>query len=99
MCGAGGKVFGEAARRYIGSMKQKTSITLSEDVLRELDQSAQPGESRSGYIERVLRRHFRRRAHEAEQARDLERINAGADRLNAEMAEVLEFQAPWPEHE
>lgn len=33
----------------------------------------------------------------AEQARDLERLNAAAERLNPEMAEVLEFQAPWPE--
>jgi metal-responsive CopG/Arc/MetJ family transcriptional regulator len=42
-------------------MKQKTSITLSEDVLRELDRWTGSGESRSAYIERVLRRHFRRR--------------------------------------
>jgi hypothetical protein len=50
------------------------------------------GESRSAYIERVLRRHFRRRAWPAEQARDIERINAAAGRLNAEMAEVLQFR-------
>lgn len=80
-------------------MKQKTSITLSEDLLRELDRRAGSKESRSAYIERVLRRHFRRRAWAARQARDLERINAAADRLNAEMAEVLEFQAPSPENE
>ncbi|MDP2957925.1 MAG: hypothetical protein Q8N53_15970 [Longimicrobiales bacterium] len=78
-------------------MKQKTSITLSEDVLRELDRCVRPGESRSAHIERVLRRHFRRRARGVAQAQDLERLNAGADRLNAEMAQVLEFQAPWPD--
>ena len=77
-------------------MKQKTSITLSEGLLRELDRTTKPGESRSAYIERVLQRHFRRLAREAEQARDVERINAAADGLNAEMAKVLEFQAPWP---
>ena len=80
-------------------MKQKTSITLSEDVLRDLARHAGSGESRSAYIERVLRRHFRRRARAAEQARDIQRINAAADRLNAEMTEVLEFQAPWPADE
>jgi len=80
-------------------MKRKTSITLTEDVLRELDRYAGSGDSRSGYIERVLRRHFRRRARAVEQARDVECINAAADRLNAEMAEVLEFRAPWPETE
>ena len=87
----------EGALRYIGSMKQKTSITLSEDLLAELDRNARPGESRSALIERVLRRHFRRRKWATEQARDVERLNAASPRLNAEMAEVLEFQAPWPE--
>ena len=76
-------------------MKQKTSITLSEEVLRELDRWTGSGESRSAYIERVLRRHFRRRAWAAEQRRDLERINAAADRLNAEAEDVLEYQAQW----
>jgi metal-responsive CopG/Arc/MetJ family transcriptional regulator len=78
-------------------MKQKTSITLSEDLLAELDRHARPGESRSALIERVLCRYFRRRKWAAEQARDVERLNAASPRLNAEMAEVLEFQAPWPE--
>jgi len=77
-------------------MKQKTSITLSEEVLRELDRAARPGESRSAHIERVLRQHLRRVARRATEARDVERINAAADRLNADMAEILEFQAPWP---
>jgi metal-responsive CopG/Arc/MetJ family transcriptional regulator len=81
--------------RYIGSMKKKTSITLSEDLLEQLDRTAGPGASRSAYIERVLRRHFRRRARAAEQARDLEILNGSAQRLNADMASVLEFQAPW----
>jgi len=78
-------------------MKEKTSITLSREVLRDVARNAGTGESRSAYIERVLRRHFRRRARAAEQAGDLERLNAAADRLNAEMADVLRFQAPWPD--
>lgn len=79
-------------------MKQKTSITLAPDVLSELDRHIRSGESRSAYIERVLRRHFRRRARAAAQARDIERINAAAERLNAEAEDVLEYQAsPWEE--
>jgi len=35
----------------------------------------------------------------AEQARDLARLNAAADRLNTEMTEVLRFQADWPDEE
>ena len=76
-------------------MKEKTSITLSPEVLKELAKHAGSGKSRSAYIERVLRRHFRRRARAAAQARDIERINAAADRLNAEAEDVLEYQAPW----
>jgi metal-responsive CopG/Arc/MetJ family transcriptional regulator len=80
-------------------MKQKTSITLSPEILAELDRHARSGESRSAYIERLLRRHFRRRARAALQARDIERINAAADRLNAEAEDVLEYQPPLWEDE
>lgn len=76
-------------------MKQKTSVSLSEEVLRDLEKYAGTGESRSAYIERVLRRHFRRRARATINARDRERIDAAADRLNTEAAEVLEDQASW----
>lgn len=78
-------------------MKQKTSVSLSEDVLRKLDKYAGSGESRSAYIERVLRRHFRRRSRAEVDAVDRERIDAAADRLNAEAREVLEDQAGWLE--
>jgi len=43
-------------------------------------------------IERVLRAYFRERARWKIHSRDLERINAAADRLNAEAADVLEYQ-------
>jgi len=49
--------------------------------------------SRSAFIERVLRRYLRDRAKAALEARDLERLNSGADRLNREAAEILEYQA------
>jgi metal-responsive CopG/Arc/MetJ family transcriptional regulator len=76
-------------------MKQKTSVSLSEDVLRQLQRYAGSAASRSAYIERVLRRHFRRRARAEINARDRQRIDAAADRLNQEAAEVLEDQAGW----
>ena len=74
-------------------MKEKTSITLSREVLGELAKHTGSGQSRSAYIERVLRRHFRRKERAAAQARDIERINAAARRLNAEAEEVLDYQA------
>jgi len=73
-------------------MKVRTSITLSEDVLESIDRLAGSKHSRSALIERVLRRYLRDRAKSALQARDLERINQAADRLNREAAEVLDYQ-------
>jgi metal-responsive CopG/Arc/MetJ family transcriptional regulator len=74
-------------------MKEKTSITLSKDVLKNVDRLAGSKHSRSAFIERVLRGYLRQRAKAALQARDLERINNAADRLNLEAAEVLDYQA------
>lgn len=80
---------------YSGSMKSKTSITLSEDVLEAVDRSA-GDESRSAFIERILREHFRERARAELHARDLERLNREADRLNTEAEEVRVYQG-WPD--
>ena len=75
-------------------MKQKTSITLSKDVLLQLDRLAGSQYSRSAMIERVLRKYFRDQRRSALHARDLQRINQAADQLNAEAADVLDYQAP-----
>jgi metal-responsive CopG/Arc/MetJ family transcriptional regulator len=73
-------------------MKEKTSITLSGDLLAAIDRIAGSKQSRSAFIEQVLREFLRQRARAAIQARDLERINAAAERLNAEASDVLEYQ-------
>jgi metal-responsive CopG/Arc/MetJ family transcriptional regulator len=74
-------------------MKEKTSITLSSDVLSQVDRQAGSRLSRSAFIESVLRTYFRERARRKIHARDLERINAAADRLNSEAEDVLTYQA------
>jgi metal-responsive CopG/Arc/MetJ family transcriptional regulator len=74
-------------------MKEKTSITLSKDVLAGVDRLAGSKHSRSAFIERVLRKYLRDRARNAAHARDLALINAAADRLNAEALDVLTYQA------
>ncbi len=76
-------------------MKVKTSITISDDVLTAVDKLAGRSLSRSALIERVLRSYIEQRARTTEDARELERINKGARRLNAEAADVLEYQAVW----
>jgi metal-responsive CopG/Arc/MetJ family transcriptional regulator len=77
-------------------MKEKTSITLSREVLDQVDRLA-GDESRSAFIERVLRGYLQERVRAATNARDLKRLNRAADRLNAEVTDVLEYQAPWPD--
>ena len=74
-------------------MKEKTSITLSSDLLAQVDRDAGSKLSRSAFIEGVLRLYFRERTRKRIHARDLERINAAADRLNAEAEDALSYQA------
>ena len=65
-------------------MKSKTSITLSEDILTAIDDLAEPGVSRSAFIERVLRAFIRRRARAVAEANDLALLNRHAAHLNAQ---------------
>jgi metal-responsive CopG/Arc/MetJ family transcriptional regulator len=74
-------------------MKEKTSITLSKDVLAGIDQLTGSGNSRSAVIESVLRRYLRERKRAEAHAHDLKLINRAAEQLNAEAADVLGYQA------
>jgi metal-responsive CopG/Arc/MetJ family transcriptional regulator len=74
-------------------MKENTSITLLSDVLAKVDHLAGSNLSRSAFIEGVLRIYFRERARRKINARDLQRINAAADRLNSQAKDVLTYQA------
>ena len=74
-------------------MKVKTSITLSPEVVAEMDQQAGTKLSRSAFIERVLRMYLLARARREVHARDVARINAAAARLNSEAEDVLSLQA------
>jgi metal-responsive CopG/Arc/MetJ family transcriptional regulator len=75
-------------------MKQKTSITLSSDILEDIDSAAGRDSSRSEFIENILREYFKAKVQEALNARDVELINAHADYLNREMEDVLRYQSP-----
>ncbi len=75
-------------------MKEKTSITLSREVLTGIDRIAGSKQSRSAFIEAVLRQYLRRRARAQIEARDLELINQAALELNAEVDDILRYQDP-----
>ena len=74
-------------------MKKKISITLSSNVLARVDRLAGSKRSRSVVIERAIRNELRQQDSATDDAADLERINAAADQLNAEAADVLEYVA------
>jgi metal-responsive CopG/Arc/MetJ family transcriptional regulator len=74
-------------------MKEKTSITISPEVLAGIDRLAGTKHSRSAVIEHVLRRYLRERERTAEQRRDLALLNESANSLNLEAADILDYQA------
>lgn len=78
-------------------MKEKTSITLSREILTGIDLIAGQKQSRSAFIENVLREHIRAKARAERDARDLEIINRNAKRLNRDAEDGLELQAPLGE--
>ncbi len=77
---------------YFGSMKTKTSVTLSADLVAAVDRLAGRRGSRSAVVERALRAFFRARERAALNARELATLNRHAAELNAEAADVLTFQ-------
>jgi metal-responsive CopG/Arc/MetJ family transcriptional regulator len=75
-------------------MKIKTSITLSEELLREIDARLEAQQrSRSDFIEEALRAFLAHADRVALQAREAELLRKHARALNDEMADILEYQA------
>ena len=77
-------------RYYISSMKVKTSITLSEDLVKILNRYAP--DNRSEFIEKALRSFIAQLARDEKTARDIRIINDQAEALNAEAEDVLAYQ-------
>ena len=76
-------------------MKVKTSITLSEELLKVLDRRArQHHKNRSDFIEAAVWAFVSQMARSELNMRDLEILNRRADALNAEAADVLTYQLP-----
>ncbi len=76
-------------------MKTKTSITLSEDVVMDVDRLSGQHGSRSEFIELALRSYIAQLMREERDGNDLEIINQHADRLNEEALDVLAYQVVW----
>ena len=76
-------------------MKVKASITLSDDLMRSVDELAKSS-SRSEVIEDAVRYFLAARARMQRDAHDLEIMNQRADAYNLETADLLSYQ-PWIE--
>ena len=73
-------------------MKLRMSVKLDNKVVAAVERSARKGESRSETIERLLRLSLAAEARAEQDKLDLDLINANADELNAEAADVLAYQ-------
>jgi metal-responsive CopG/Arc/MetJ family transcriptional regulator len=73
-------------------MKVKTSITLSERALAEVDRLAAHS-SRSAVIEAAVLEYAARRRRLARDRRDLRILDERAGELNAEVEDLLQYQA------
>ena len=73
-------------------MKVKTSVTLSEELVEELDDMTDDGSNRSQMIERAVAEFIERERRLFRDVRDLEILNRSADELNQEIDDVLAYQ-------
>ena len=73
-------------------MKIKTSVTLSEDLVREIDALAAQYGNRSALIEQAVRDFIAAETRRKRDLQDLEILNRKADALNEEAMDVLSYQ-------
>lgn len=75
-------------------MKIKTSVTLSDTLLAEIDRHAGRSANRSEFIETAVRGYIAALVRRQQNLRDLAIINRRAARLNREAKDVLDYQIP-----
>ena len=73
-------------------MKVKTSITLPKDLLLRVDAFTGKKHKRSAVIESALHDFLQSKERAERDQRELEKINANAEKLNEEALDVLEYQ-------
>lgn len=75
-------------------MKIKTSITLSEELVKEIDSLATSEHNRSAFLETAAWEYIAKLRRAQRNERDLALLNEHADRLNEEINDVLSYQIP-----
>ena len=80
---------------YTNRMKVKTSITLSEDLIKEIDTLLGEFGNPSAFVEQVLRDFLAAKARGFDAAKELEILNQCADELNEKATDTLSYQVEW----
>ena len=73
-------------------MKVNTSVTLSEELVREMDDLSSQYGNRSALVEQAIREFLIAEARRRRDAQDLEILNRRAEALNEEAGDVLSYQ-------
>jgi metal-responsive CopG/Arc/MetJ family transcriptional regulator len=73
-------------------MKVKTSVTLAEELVLEMDKLSDRYGNRSALVEQALRSFLGAERQRTRDAQDLEILNRRATKLNKEAHEVLGYQ-------
>jgi metal-responsive CopG/Arc/MetJ family transcriptional regulator len=73
-------------------MKVKTSITLSEELLREIDNTIRGVTNRSSFIEAAIKSYLLQKRREMRNRSDLEILNKHSAKLNKQAGDVLSYQ-------
>ena len=73
-------------------MKIKTSITLSEELIKSIDDLFGRQKNRSEFIEKAVRDYIERHAKVERDLKDLAILNKKANKINKEAEDVLTYQ-------
>jgi len=76
-------------------MKVKTSITLSKNLLKEIDGIISKSGNRSLFIEEAVKDYLIHKKRGLRNKNDLEMINRSADELNSEANDILSYQVKY----
>ena len=73
-------------------MKIKTSITLSDYLVEQIDSMLSSSENRSNFIEEAVKKYIELKRRRTRDRNDLEILNSNIERLNREAEDVLSYQ-------
>ena len=77
---------------YVYRVRVKTSVTLPEQLLQQIDQE---DSNRSGFLEKAARQYLAQIARAKREARDEQILNAHLESINKDALDTSEYQDLW----